>query len=140
MSGQEFWQEFPPCSAYRYNGRPLWMHARDGTLPLTMPGALRRIFSIRRTEESRTISLAEYREMLLQDIDQLQSPGAFNTSAIRRGWIEENDALSVHLLSYEATVSSGTYIRGLVAKTSDIPAHAWRITRSSIELGCSCPG
>ena len=133
LNGQEVWQEFPPLSAYRYKGRPLWVHARRGTLPQPMPGAMRQIYSITRKEKPRVMSMADYRAMVLDDISQLQSPEEFSVSTIREGWQKMGGL--VHLLEYEAVVSSGTYIRGLVADTGrqlGIPAHAWRITRQGL--------
>jgi tRNA pseudouridine(55) synthase len=135
LSGQELWQEFPPLSAYRYKGRPLWARALDGTLPHPMPGAMRKVTRITKTEESRIMALAEFRAMVLDDISQLHSPGDFNASVISEDWLALQAHSSVYLLAYEAEVSSGTYIRGLVAEIGcklGIPAHAWRITRLAI--------
>ncbi len=37
-------QPFPPCSAYRYKGHPLWWHAKHGSLPSIMPSKEREIY------------------------------------------------------------------------------------------------
>jgi tRNA pseudouridine55 synthase len=131
-------QILPPCSAYRYKGKPLWKHSMEGTLPNPLPVKSVKIHSIKSLQPHPTmVSLNEIRAEVLGDIGDFQrlNPEAdFNFESIQEDWKDLREAQIQHFyrICLEATVGSGTYIRSLVydiAKKLGIPAHAFRITR-----------
>jgi tRNA pseudouridine55 synthase len=124
-------QEFPPCSAYKYKKKPLWKHHKDGTLPKVMPSKSVTIHNIEIIDEITTILMRDYRSECFSDMDQITG-GDFNIPTIKEQWNVLSPDIVLNRASFQAHVSSGTYIRSLVhdtAKKLGIPAHAFRITR-----------
>lgn len=127
-------QEIPPCSAYRYQGKPLWKHEVEGTLPQPLPTKIVKVYSITPLQSHpTTVILDEYRKDVLSDISDIGG-SVFDLDRITGDW---NDLQSwqishVYRICLEANVGSGTFVRALVhdtAKNIGIPAHAFRITR-----------
>lgn len=137
----EFQQPLPPYSAYRHRGEPLWKHANAGTLPPLLPTKLVEVFSIKALQPHPTmISLDQYRNEVMDDIDDLQSlsPNAqFKIPDIRSDWMDlrVSQLRNFYRVAFETDVRSGTFIRSLVYDTAQsigIPAHAFRITRTHV--------
>jgi tRNA pseudouridine55 synthase len=135
----KFAQAFPPYSAMRYKGRPLWWHAKKGSLPQNMPAKEREIYSIKELTKPISLDVKTYRRGAISDIKDVISSNegsdGFNCDKIIREWRDLDPNIQLWRIQYEATVSSGTYIRSLVHDLGhqlDIPAHAARITRTSI--------
>lgn len=138
--GGEIEQRLPPCSAYRYKGKPLWLHAINGTLPDTLPTKRVHVYSVHALQPHPTIvSLEKYRSAALSDISDVKglNPDAnFQYDDIISDWCElrEGQPLNyVYRVCLEANVGSGTFVRSLVHDTAQelgIPAHAFRITRT----------
>ena len=136
-------QPFPPYSAYRYKGHPLWWHARRGTLPTPMPCKERVIYSVSEIKGERgerdvappvCMSVSKYRKTAISDMRDVifYNEDKFNCTEYIREWLRLDSTLSVWRAQYEITVSSGTYIRSIVHNLGQrlgIPAHAARITR-----------
>lgn len=133
-------QPMPPCSAYRYKGKPLWMHHRAGTLPSILPTKKVNVHSIDAIcPNPLQISLGQYRKECLDDIKDVGMPSereGFPIEEITKDWKSCNKNIVLYRILLRAHVSSGTYIRSLVhdiGQSMNIPAHAFRITR--IEIG-----
>jgi tRNA pseudouridine55 synthase len=136
-------QPMPPCSAYKYKGKPLWMHYRAGTLPEKMPTKKVHVYDV--TElcpNPLHITLASYRKECLDDIGDVhidtERDGSFPLDDIKKDWRACDGKINLYRVLLRAHVSSGTYIRSLVhdtGKSLNIPAHAFRITRIGIGIG-----
>ena len=129
-----FKQAFPPCSAVRYKGKPLWVHAKNGTLPQVLPTAERTVYTIKSLHNPVETTIKEYRKLCIDDINDVAflNPVGFNTDNIKKEWNLLNGKIKIWKLQYEVSVSAGTYVRSLVHDMGcqlGIPAHAFRITR-----------
>ena len=139
LAGREVEQEIPPCSAIKYLGKPMWQHCKDGTLPANMPRRRVKIYSVRALQPPVMVDMDRYLCECISDIKDvmsLNSSADFQYREILQDW-NSVQLGHVYRLVFEAKVSSGTYIRGLVndiGASLDIPAHAFRITR-----GCEHP-
>jgi tRNA pseudouridine55 synthase len=134
-------QPFPPYSAYRYKGHPLWWHARNGSLPIEMPAKERVIYSVKQITRPVCLTVSTYRKSAISDMKEVAfyNGDKFNCKEHIQEWRKLNGELSVWRVQYEITVSSGTYIRSIVhnlGQRLNIPAHAARITR----IGQMVPG
>jgi tRNA pseudouridine55 synthase len=133
-------QPFPPFSAYRYKGHPLWWHARHGSLPSPMPSKERVIYSVKQITRPVCLSLSTYRKTAIADMKDvsLYNGNDFNCHEYIQAWRNLDGTLPVHRVQYEITVSSGTYIRSIVHNLGQmlgVPAHAARITRIKCSPG-----
>lgn len=132
-------QPMPPCSAYRYKGKPLWMHHRAGTLPTILPTKKVHIYEVSSLcPNPLCITLGKYRQECLDDIKDVgtleERDGVFPIEDIKGDWKAADKDIVLYRILLRAHVSSGTYIRSLVHDTGqsiNIPAHAFRITRTS---------
>lgn len=131
----EITQVLPPCSAYRYKGKPLWVHEQNGTLPNPLPTKQVVVHSIKCLQpHPTTIMLDQYREQVLDDISSVSPEGNFDIVNILNDWKELPSDHVIYRICIEAHVGSGTFVRSLVYDTArllSIPAHAFRITRIS---------
>jgi tRNA pseudouridine55 synthase len=148
-------QPFPPCSAYRYKGHPLWWHAKHGSLPIIMPSKEREIYEVKvkvkvKVKEGKGkedidlkpvhLPVSTYRRSVISDIKDVQnfsdgSGSDFNCEEVIKAWRGLRAGIGIWRVEYEVTVSSGTYIRSLVHNLGvelGVPAHASRITRLKI--------
>ena len=147
-------QPFPPCSAYRYKGHPLWWHAKHGSLPIIMPRKEREIYEVKSKGEVEVkgkskckgkgepvhLPVSTYRRSVIADIKDVQhfsngSGSGFNCDEVIKAWRGLRADIGIWRVQYEVTVSSGTYIRSLVHNLGaelGVPAHASRITRLKI--------
>ena len=136
-------QPFPPCSAYRYKGHPLWWHAKHGSLPSIMPSKEREIYEVKVKSKPVQLPVSTYRRSVISDIKDVQhfsdgSGSDFNCEEVIKGWRGLRSDIGIWRGQYEVTVSSGTYIRSLVHNLGvelGVPAHASRITRLKIGGG-----
>lgn len=133
-------QHFPPYSAYRFKGHPLWWHARNGSLPSPMPCKERVIYSVKQITRPVCLSVATYRKTAIADMKDVSSYNGdkFNCSKYIRDWQDLDSSIQVWRVQYQIKVSSGTYIRSIVhtlGQRLGVPAHAARITR----VGCTAP-
>lgn len=104
-------QEFPPYSGYRIKGKPLFYYARNNLLDsIQMPSKEIEVFDIEVIE----IKQVPFKELLKEITKQIEAlDGDFRQPEILKAWNEvETHPLTV--VSIEAHVSAGTYIRGLV--------------------------
>ena len=134
-------QRLPPCSAFRYKGKPLWKHTQDGTMSLEdLPSRTVHVDSITSLQEHPTeVTLTSYTSECVSDIRDVQkhNPDSFNFKEILADWKAQPEPRleTVWRCTFSAAVGSGTYIRGLVHDIGErlgIPAHAFRITRTSL--------
>lgn len=129
-------QAFPPCSSVRHKGKPLWWHAKHGSLPVILPFKEREIYSIKSLNNPIETTLKEYKKLSIGDMQDVENlnPGVFNTVDFIKEWNSLDVKIKIWKLQYEVTVSAGTYVRSLVkdiGQQLNIPAHAFRITRIS---------
>lgn len=133
-------QVLPPASAYRYKGLPLWLHAKQGTLPNPLPTKKVKLYQIKTLQDHPTkISMELHRAEALDDINdfRLLNPVAdFDYHSFISDWTDLHDGQIDYFyrICLEATVGSGTFVRALVHDTATklgIPAHTFRITRIS---------
>lgn len=134
----EFDQPLPPCSAYRYAGKPLWKHAASGTLPNPLPTKRVKVYNIKsHSPHPVRIDLDKYRNEVLDDINDFRMAvdadmTGFQFDSIINDWNSARQDLCIYRMTLEAAVGSGTFVRSLVYDTGQrlgIPAHAFRITR-----------
>lgn len=126
---------YPPFSSKPVDGQPLFMHAKEGTLPEELPIIEGEIKSLI-LKEYKTTTFGAMIEKSLEVIKIVE--GDFRQTEIREGWKkflkESGDKMCVIAIC-EATVSSGIYIRTLaveVGKVLSAPAFAYRITRTKV--------
>jgi len=123
-------QHLPPFSAYRYQGKKLWQHARNGTLPSILPKKNITVYDIE-AGDCIEIPLIQHKKEVFSDISDMSSMGDFDIEKIINSW-NNIESLSIWKLVFTVKVSSGTYVRSLVHDLGHIlgvPAHAFRITR-----------
>lgn len=138
LSGKTFMQKYPPYSGLVYKGKPLWLRAKNNTLPVPMPAAERRVHNME-IISSTEIPVREYIKDCTQDIEEVDSysPGnQFDCPSVIDQWNKIKCPGTVWKIICRAHVSSGTFVRSLVHDTGilcGIPAHAFRITRVSTQ-------
>jgi tRNA pseudouridine55 synthase len=126
-------QKFPPCSAYRYKGKAMWKHKLEGTLPSDedWPQTQRVIHNVKLLQKPVIIDNCRFLSELCHDLDDI-SENAFGGHILKEHWCQRGNNDYVWRLVFEAKVSSGTFIRGLVhdiGVETNTPALAFRITR-----------
>lgn len=135
-------QVLPPYSAYKYKGLPLWRHANEGTLPDELPTKTVTVHGITALQDHPTmLSLRSYMAECKGDIREVQrrnKPGTYDCQAPLEDWNDLDDKGyidHVYRIVFTAKVGTGTFIRSLVhdlGKKLNIPAHAFRITRTEL--------
>ena len=134
-------QSLPPCSAYRYKGKPLWIRYRDGTLPEVLPTKDVTVYGMASVYPHPVqISLEKYKEECFDDLNDFKVQRATNNDfpvdTIMKNWKDISAPTELYRLVFKAPVSSGTFVRGLahdVCASLGIPSHAFRITRVEIK-------
>lgn len=123
---------YPPFSSKPFEGKPLFTHAKEGTLPYELPEIKGEIKSLV-LKELRTDSFEEVVNNSIEIIRKVE--GDFRQAEIIEGWkkfLDENKDKKCFLATCEATVSSGVYIRSIAVeagKTLNTPSLAYSITR-----------
>ena len=105
-------QEYPMYSSKPVDGKPLWMWARDGMVPRSGMPSRTIAVSSSDGEYVGEISLAE----LCTEVKKLLGvfPSGFRRDEIGEAWAKLEGKMNLDLYRFEVTVSSGTYVRGLV--------------------------
>lgn len=131
-----FSQSYPPYSAYRVRGKPLYWWARAGRIgEITLP-----VHEV--TVSSLTLTALYYRMITFRDISSVISEirGDFRQKKILRSWNKffGNQAeIRLPVACLRCRVSAGTYVRQLVydlAESTGYPATTYSITRTEIGL------
>jgi tRNA pseudouridine(55) synthase len=125
--------QLPAYSAYRFQGKPLWSHARAGVTPAVHKNATIHSFEY--------ISLQSINSDLLHEsVTELASnPNlhGYRQSDIAASWDSVPRSTQITTLTIAVTVSSGTFIRTLATQIGEllkVPACAYAITRTGIAL------
>ncbi len=130
----KFTQEYPPFSSRTIDGEPLFVKARNGSLPEEMP---------KREVEIHSLEMGEMRVIKAQDLLQNISEriskvkGDFRQQEILKMWQEglQNSANEFQIVKIKIVCSSGTYMRSLahsVGKKLGVPALAFSIKRVKV--------
>jgi tRNA pseudouridine(55) synthase len=120
---------YPPYSSKPVGGIPLFSHARSGTLPKEMPvveGSVKEIV----WKGFRETTLEEAIKEKIEIIKKVE--GDFRQEEILKGWqdfIKEHGQEKCLIGIFEATVSSGVYIRTLATILGGV---AYKIDRKKI--------
>lgn len=110
-------QEYPPFSAKRVNGKPLWYYAKNN-ICIELPKHNIEIYSLKYLDVIH-ISLDDYVKDIIVKIKSVNSAYDFRQQEIIETWtqlLESHKHLTqkIMILKMKAHVSSGTYIRVLV--------------------------
>lgn len=110
-------QEYPPFSAKRINGKPLWYYSKNN-IPIILPKHNIEIFSLKYLDIIH-ISLDNYVKDIIEKIKSLNSTYDFRQQEIIKKWkhlleSNKNRKQKIMIIKMKAHVSSGTYIRVLV--------------------------
>ena len=122
---------YPPFSSKPVDGLPLFVHAKAGTLPSELPlvdGEIKEI----NLKNLRTAYLPEAIKEKIEIIQKVE--GDFRQKEIIEGWqkfLESKKNSRCMVATFEATVSSGVYIRTL-STMFDGPALAYSIERTKV--------
>ncbi len=123
--------EYPPFSSRTVDGLPLFVHAKQGTLPKILPKK-EGLISTLECRGIQEISIETLRDSAIIDIKKVV--GDFRQDICIASWVQQQSQ-TVVVVQFRATVSSGVYIRTLatmVGQILGIPAFAQKITRISI--------
>jgi tRNA pseudouridine55 synthase len=124
-------QQPHPFSSYRILGKPLWAHTKAGAAKAA-PAKKRTIFDVQ-FSESDTISANDLREgvaFLCKSVE-----GDFRQQEILDSWRHSNLASEYPVITFELSVSAGTYIRSLVhtvSNTIGVPLVVARLIRTHL--------
>jgi tRNA pseudouridine(55) synthase len=114
-------QQYPPYSARTVNGKPLFEWARENKIEeIDVPERGIKIFSIHH-EDTRLILKQELLNDIIKRVELVK--GDFRQDEIIGSWQEAiRFSREEHMLisKFKASVSSGTYIRGLVNDMGDL--------------------
>lgn len=131
-----FEQAYPPYSAVRVQGKPLFYWAREGTLDtIAIPTKKVTIQSIVANEETEITGAAVLSEVLRRTT---LVTGEFRQDATRASWTErmqEAQDLVFPMLRVTVTCTSGTYMRSVahdLGKRLGVGAMAYQIVRTSV--------
>lgn len=128
---------YPPFSSKTIEGVPLFIHARTGTLPSTLPlqhGKIKES-TITCLEQ---VSFSEYVQKAIEDVQKVE--GDFRQEGIVEQWRllqSKHQNVQVSLATITTEVSSGTYIRSIAHRLGEvlgIPAVTYTIKRTAIHI------
>lgn len=126
---------YPPFSSKPVDGKPLFTHAKAGTLPDTLPTLEGKIH----TSILQNTAIRLVKELVGNSIEIMQKvEGDFRQEEIIIGWekfLENNKDKKCVVATLETTVSSGIYIRTiavLLGAALGIPALAYSIDRTNV--------
>ncbi len=126
---------YPPFSSKPVDGKPLFMHAKAGTLPETLPAINGEIHSIV-LQNTAVISMREVVESSIEVIKKVE--GDFRQNEIIEGWqnfLEDSGDKKCVLVTFETSVSSGVYVRSIavaIGEALGVPSLAYSITRTRV--------
>lgn len=129
-------QSYPPYSAARVKGKPLYYWAREGKIDqITIPSKKITISSIKLNN----IILVDLSDIYPEIVSRIQSvEGEFRQKEILSRWKEvftDNPDLELLKLSCSISCSSGTYVRSIahsIGKILGVGGIAWTIKRTKI--------
>jgi tRNA pseudouridine55 synthase len=130
IKGRESWS-YPPFSSIPVDGKPLFAHARAGTLPTELPIKKGEIFELTLSDIER-VSLHSLKKEIVKDIQAVS--GDFRQEEIIQKW-ESVPEWEVVIAKFNALVSSGIYIRSIaheLGRALGIPAIAHSICREEV--------
>lgn len=131
---KSFFQEYPPFSSIRVNGKALWQHARDRTLDdIDIPGKKVRIKQIG-IKQIQGISKQNLITLAHLNIDKLDKKHNFRQQEIKENWKEIPDQEYI-VITLEAEVSCGFYVRSFcnnIGEKIGIPCMALDIMRTQV--------
>lgn len=126
---------YPPFSSKPVDGVPLFTHAKEGTLPSSMPTM---------TGEIKELTLKNVRKEMFEDVINRaieiieKVEGDFRQKEIVDGWqqflVEKKEQQCI-IATLEATVTAGVYIRTLatlIGEALGTPALAYSIERKTV--------
>ncbi len=122
---------YPPFSSKPVAGKPLFAHARAGTLPELLPSVHGEVKEV----VLKTMRTTTFEEAIKEKRELLQKvEGDFRQKEIIEGWerfLENRKESTCVIATFEATVSSGVYIRTLATLLGG-PALAYSIKRTRV--------
>ncbi len=104
---------YPPFSSKPVNGKPLFVHAKEGTLPKQMP-TIKGVVDSSILQNTRVIRMEDAVREKIEIVKKVQ--GDFRQKEIIDSWnkiLEKYPNRKCLIATFEATVSSGIYIRTL---------------------------
>lgn len=126
---------YPPFSSKPVDGVPLFIHAKAGTLPDTLPTLNGKIY----TSILQNTAIRPVKELVGNSIEIMQKvEGDFRQEEIIKGWekfLENNKDKKCVVATFEATVSSGVYVRTiatLIGEALGGVALAYSIKRTKV--------
>lgn len=127
-------ENYPAYSSKPVGGKPLFMHAREGTIDdIEIPTKDIEIYSIDYLG-IKNISRAELLKTVKERIEKVK--GDFRQEEIISSWNNIDESQNdFQIISLHVKSSSGAYMRTLAEKLGqilDIPALAWKIKRTKI--------
>jgi len=107
-------QPYPPYSATRVNGKPLYYWAREGKIDqVTIPRKKITIHSL----ELNTVTPVKMSDIYPEVVSRIQAvKGKFRQTKIIKKWnqtVEQYSNLAIKQLSFNISCSSGTYVRSI---------------------------
>lgn len=129
-----FFQEYPPYSSVRVDGKPLWKHSKDGTLDLiTIPGKKVSIQCIG-IKGVQSINKENLLKLININIGKMDAKHNFRQKEILEEWpnINEDD---YKVITIVAEVSCGFYVRSFchnIGESLGIPCMALDILRTQV--------
>ncbi len=117
----EFKQTYPPYSSVRHAGKPLFWWARQGKInEIDLPYRTVRIFSLKYLG-TKIVSKNKLESDIFHSIQKVK--GDFRQESIKQAWqnfFQNRQDQNYTTFTFEAEVSSGTYIRSIVNQVSSI--------------------
>lgn len=132
-------QAYPPYSAARVNGHPLYWWARAGRIDeIDIPTHIVHIYSAQ-VMSQRLVDADEVYEYVSDRIARVASTGAFRQPAILDSWKawrkSQPKSIRFPIISCRIVCSSGTYIRSIcheIGRELGVGALAYSITRTRV--------
>lgn len=126
---------YPPFSSKPVQGKPLFHHAKVGTLPEVLPEQKGEIYNFSLIK----MELLSFHKLIKESLRRIEKvSGDFRQEEIREQWnslLEKEKDREVLVIKAGATVSSGVYIRSItvaLGKALGLPALAYSINRIAI--------
>lgn len=126
---------YPPFSSKPVDGVPLFTHAKDGTLPETMPTMTGEIKEL----SLKSVRIESFGDVITQALKVIEHvEGEFRQKEIVECWnqfLGGSSGKQCVIATCEATVTTGVYIRTLATVIGDalgVPALAYSIERITV--------
>lgn len=125
---------YPPYSSKPVDGKALFIHAKEGSLPKDLPTMKGEIHSIV-LQNTRMMSAEEVVEKKIEIIKKVK--GDFRQEEILKSWqkfLKENKDKKFMIATFEANVSSGIYIRTLATMFGGLAYSIKRVKIGEFEI------